>query len=153
MNVLEIEKSFEIINNKLSELLDGNNRVENKVDQLTADLKTVTLDTQLHQAVLNDIVNTMKDFIQHFVPALLASSKLDRYSLVPVAEQFFSRFYAASTRLNDGFKLNRKVSSTPSAVKCNASQIDHCSPLLSVTTAKSASGIVKSSNTQNINIK
>jgi hypothetical protein len=153
MNVLEIEKSFEIINNKLSELLDGNNRVENKVDQLTADLKTVTLDTQLHQAVLNDIVNTMKDFIQHFVPALLASSKLDRYSLVPVAEQFFSRFHSASTRLNDGFKLNRKVSSTPSAVKYNASQADRCSPLLSATTVGSASGIVKSSNTQNISIK
>ena len=112
-NVVETEKSLENINNKLSKLLDSNKRVEDKVDQLKADLKTVTLDTQLHQAVLLDVITTMKDFIQHFIPPSLTSSRFDRTALIPVAQQFYNRFHSASTRLNDGFQFNRKVSYTP----------------------------------------
>ena len=96
----------------MSKLLESNKRVEDKVDQLKADLKIVTLDTQLHQAVLLDIITTMKDFIQHFIPPSLTSSRLDRVSLIPVAQQFYNRFHSASIRLNDGFQFNRKVSFT-----------------------------------------
>ena len=84
MNVLEADKSFDGINKKLSELLDSNKRVENKIDQLKADSKIVTLDTQLHQAALTDVITIMKDFIQQFVPPSLTSSRLDRMSLMPV---------------------------------------------------------------------
>ncbi|CAF3703494.1 unnamed protein product [Rotaria sordida] len=77
-NVVATEKSLENINNKLSKLLDSNKRVEEKMDQLKADLKTVTLDAQLHQAVLFDVITTMKDFIQHFIPPSLTSSRVDR---------------------------------------------------------------------------
>ncbi len=120
-NVVETEKSLENINNKLSKLLDSNKRVEDKFDQLKADLKTVTLDTQLHQAVLLDVITTMKDFIQHFIPPSLTSSRLDRTSLIPVAQQFYNRFHSAYIRLNDGFQFNRNVSFTPSTTIHNIS--------------------------------
>jgi hypothetical protein len=147
-NVLETEKALENINSKLSKLLDSNKRVENKVDQLKADLKTVTLDTQLHQAVLIDIITIMKDFIQHYIPPSLTASKLDRMALIPVAQQFFNRLQLASLRLDDGFQFNRKVSHTLTAANRNVSQSIQCSPSLSVTTAESTSKMAKSSNTQ-----
>ena len=114
-NVREAEKLFEEINNKLSKLVDSNIRMENKVDRLAADLKVVNLDTQLHQAVLEDVINTMKEFTQKFIPALLNASKLERYSLLPVAQQYFGLFQSASTRLSNGFRLNREVSLIPLA--------------------------------------
>ncbi|CAF1149432.1 unnamed protein product [Rotaria sordida] len=80
------------------------------MDQLKADLETVTFDTQLHQAVLFDVITTMKDFIQHFIPPSLTSSRVNRVSLISVAQQFYNRFHLASIRLNDGFQFNRKVS-------------------------------------------
>ena len=88
MNVLEADKSFDGINKKLSELLDGNKRVENKLDQLKADSRIVTLDTQLHQAALTNIITIMKDFIQQVVSPSLTSSRLDRMPLMPVAQEF-----------------------------------------------------------------
>ena len=88
MNVLEADKSFDGINKKLSELLDGNKRVENKLDQLKADSRIVTLDTQLHQTALINIITIMKDFIQQVVSPSLTSSRLDRMSLMPVAQEF-----------------------------------------------------------------
>ncbi|CAF1000870.1 unnamed protein product [Rotaria sordida] len=118
-NVVATEKSLENINNKLSKLLDSNKRVEEKMDQLKADLKTVTLDAQLHQAVLFDVITTMKDFIQHFIPPSLTSSRVDRVSLISVAQQFYNRFHLASIRLNDGFQFNRTVSLTPPTVTHN----------------------------------
>jgi hypothetical protein len=138
-NVIETEKSLENINNKLSKLLDNNKRVEDKIDQLKADLKTVTLDTQLHQAVLLDVITTMKDFIQNFIPPSLTSSRYDRTSLIPVAQQFYNRFHAASIRLNDGFQFNRKVSFTPSTTIHNIS---------SNISAKSTSNMPTASNIQ-----
>ena len=93
MNVLEADKSFEGINKKLSELLDSNKRVENKVDQLKADSKIVTLDTQLHQAALIDIITIMKDFIQQIVSPSLTRSRLDRMSLMPVAQEFYNQTF------------------------------------------------------------
>jgi hypothetical protein len=60
-------------------------------------------------------MNTMKEFTQSFaVSTLLNSSKLDRYSLVPVSQQYFDLFQFVSIRLRDGFHLNRKVSLMPS---------------------------------------
>ncbi len=120
-------------------MLDNNKRVEDKIDQLKADLKTVTLDTQLHQAVLLDVITTMKDFIQNFIPPSLTSSRYDRTSLIPVAQQFYNRFHAASIRLNDGFQFNRKVSFTPSTTIHNIS---------SNISAKSTSNMPTASNIQ-----
>jgi hypothetical protein len=119
VNVGESEKSFENINSKLSKLLEGNKRVEDKVDQLKAELKIVTLDTQLHQAVLVDVITTMKDFIQNFIPPSLTYDKSNRMTLIPVAQQFFNRFHTAAMRLNDGFQFNRKVSYTPTIITPN----------------------------------
>jgi len=48
---LKSGRSFKGINKKLSELLDS----KKKVDQLRADWKIVTLETQLHQAVLIEL--------------------------------------------------------------------------------------------------
>jgi hypothetical protein len=148
INIPEIEKSLEDISNKLSKLVDSNQRVESKVNQLTAELKIVTLDTQLHQAVLTDVIEIMKDFVQKFLPALLTSNKDERMNLMPLAQQFYNRYYSASTRLNDGFQLNRKVSRTPSIVNQNILGPDKGSPVLSVSTAKSTSKMVNSSNNQ-----
>ena len=139
MNVLEAEKSFESINKNLSELLDSNKRVENKVDQLKADSKIVTLDTQLHQAALIDIITIMKDFIQQFVSPSLTSSRLDRTSLMLVAQEFYNRFRIASISLNDGFQLNRKVVDASSVDDGDIFQSNQCSPLLSNTIDKSIS--------------
>jgi hypothetical protein len=100
---------LESINNKLSKLLDNNKRLEDKIGHLKSDLKTVTLDTQLYQAVLLDIITIMKDFIQHFISLSLTSSKLDRMSLLPVAQQFYNRFHSTADKLNNGFQLNRNV--------------------------------------------
>ncbi|CAF4834723.1 unnamed protein product, partial [Rotaria socialis] len=71
----DTEKTFESINDNLAKLIDSNKRLENKVDLLSSSMKTVTLDTQLHQAVLADTINIMKDFIQYFIRATLISSK------------------------------------------------------------------------------
>ncbi|CAF1149454.1 unnamed protein product [Rotaria sordida] len=87
--------------------------------QLKADLETVTFDTQLHQTVLFDVITTMKDFIQHFIPPSLTSSRVNRVSLISVAQQFYNRFQLASIRLNDGFQFNRKVSFMPPTVTYN----------------------------------
>ena len=80
----------------MSKLVDMNKRLEDKVDQLHSDLKIVTLDTQLHQAILSDVITSMKEFIQNFIPLLLTSSKLERTSLIPVAQQYFNRNVAQS---------------------------------------------------------
>ena len=149
MKVLEADKSFDGINKKLSELLDSNKRVENKVDQLKADSKIVTLNTQLHQAVLIDIITIMKDFSQQFVSPSLTSSRLDRMPLIPVAQEFYNRFHIASISLNDGFQLNRKVVVASSADDCVVLHSNQCSPLLSNTIDKSISNKPKSSNTRN----
>ncbi|CAM4775268.1 unnamed protein product [Rotaria magnacalcarata] len=68
---------YEEFNNDIctAKLIDSNKRLENKVDLLSASMQTVTLDTQLHQAVLADIINIMKDFIPYFIPATLTSGK------------------------------------------------------------------------------
>ena len=151
MNILEADKSFDGINKKLSELLDSNKRVEDKVDQLKANSKIVTLNTQLHQAALIDIItiNSMKDFIQQFVSPSLTSTRLDRMSLMPVAQEFYNYFHIASINLNDGFQLNRKVAVASSVDDCVVLQSNRCSPLLSNTIDKSISNKPKSSNTRN----
>ena len=56
---------------------------------------TVTLDVQLHHAVLFDIIEIMKDFMQQFLPALLSANKTERSALFPVAQQFSNRIFAA----------------------------------------------------------
>ena len=149
MNVLEADKSFEGINKKLSESLHSNKRVENEVDQLKADSKIVTHDTQLHQAALIDIITIMKDFIQQFASPSLTSNRLDRMSLMPVAQEFYNRFHIASISLNDGFQLNSKVVDPFSVDDCDVLQSNQCSPLLSNTIDKSISNKPKSSNTRN----
>src|SRR4051794_19632682 len=50
---------------------------------VTAELKFVTLDTQLHEAVLTGIIDTMKDFVEQFLPASLTSNKFERMNLIP----------------------------------------------------------------------
>lgn len=150
--VLETEKLLENINSTLSKVLDSHIRVESKVDRLTAELKTVALDIHLHQAVLMDVITTIKDFFQHFVPPSLTSGKLERMSLIPIAQQFYNRFHSVSVRLNDGFHSNRIVSNTPTVANRNVSQTNQnqCTPLLSMTTAASTLQLAKSSITQNI---
>lgn len=75
----------EVTNNKLSEFSDSYKRTEKKADQVAANLKIVTLDTQLPQAVLIDIINIMKDSMQHFIPISRISSKFNRMFLTPAA--------------------------------------------------------------------
>ncbi|CAM2706049.1 unnamed protein product [Rotaria socialis] len=111
----DTEKAFESINDNLAKLIDSNKRLENKVDLLSTSTKTVTLDTQLHQAVLADIINIMKDFVQYFIPATLTSGKSERISLVPVANEYYSRFHFGSSRLINGFQLNHQVQLIPTS--------------------------------------
>ncbi|CAF4805584.1 unnamed protein product [Rotaria sp. Silwood1] len=115
----ESEMSVGSINDNLLKLLDSNKRIEEKVDRFKIDLKVVTLDTQLHQAVLLDVIETMKDFTQKFIPSSLTYNKNDRASLIPVVQQFYNRFCYAAMSLNDGFQLNRKVSHAPSQILSN----------------------------------
>ncbi|CAF4711644.1 unnamed protein product, partial [Rotaria socialis] len=112
------------INDNLAKLIDSNKRLENKVDLLSSSMKTVTLDTQLHQAVIADTINIMKDFIQYFIRATLISSKSDRVSLVPVANEFYNRFHVASSRLINGFQLNHHVQLIPTSHNNNIVQTD-----------------------------
>ncbi|CAF4697771.1 unnamed protein product, partial [Rotaria magnacalcarata] len=70
-------------------------------------MKTVTLDTQLHQAVLADTINIMKDFMQYVIPASLTASKNERSSLVQVANEYYNRLHVASSRLINGYQLNQ----------------------------------------------
>ncbi|CAF4166645.1 unnamed protein product, partial [Rotaria sordida] len=103
------EMSAGSINTNLLKLLVSNKRIEDKVDQFKVDLKVVSLDTQLYQAVLVDVIETMKEFTQKFIPPALTYNKNDRSSLIPIAQQFYNRFCYAAMNLNDGFQLNRKV--------------------------------------------
>ncbi|CAM4827019.1 unnamed protein product [Rotaria magnacalcarata] len=121
---IRYRKTFESINDNLAKLIDSNKRLENKVDLLSSSMKTVTLDTQLNQAVLADTINIMKDFIQYFIPATLTSGKSERVSLVPVANEFYNRFHVASARLINGFQLNHQVQSIPTSHKNNIVQTD-----------------------------
>ncbi|CAF2153013.1 unnamed protein product [Rotaria magnacalcarata] len=105
----DTEKIFQSINDNLAMLIDSSKRLENKVDLLSSNMKTVTLDTQLHQAVLADNIHIMKDFIQYFIRATFSTGKIERVSLVPVANEYYSRFHAASSRLINGFQLNHQV--------------------------------------------
>ena len=70
-------------------------------------------------------------------------------SLMPVAQEFYTRFHIASISLNDGFQLNRKVVIASSVDDCVVSQSNQCSPLLSNTIDKSISNKPNSSNTRN----
>ncbi|CAF5167013.1 unnamed protein product, partial [Rotaria magnacalcarata] len=76
------DKTIDSINDNLAKIIDSNKRLENKVDLLSSSMKTVTLDTQLHQAVLADTINIMKDFMQYVIPASLTASKNERSSLI-----------------------------------------------------------------------
>ncbi|CAM4884716.1 unnamed protein product [Rotaria socialis] len=120
----DTEKAFESINNNLAKLIDSNKRLENKVDLLSTSMKNVTLDTQLHQAVLADFINIMKDFIQYFIPATLTSGKSERRSLVPVANEYYSRFHFASSRLINAFQLNHQVQLIPTSHNNNIVRTD-----------------------------
>ncbi|CAF4560874.1 unnamed protein product [Rotaria socialis] len=120
----DTEKAFESINDNLTKLIDSNKRLENKIDLLSTSTKTVTLDTQLHQAVLADIINIMKDFVQYFIPATLTSGKSERISLVPVANEYYSRFHFGSSRLINGFQLNHQVQLIPTSHNNNIIKTD-----------------------------
>ncbi|CAF1380384.1 unnamed protein product [Rotaria sordida] len=115
----ETEMSVGSVSNSVLKLLDSNKRIEEKIDQFKLDLKVTTLDTQLHQAVLLDVIETMKGFTQKFIPSSLTYNKNDRASLIPIVQQFYNRFCYAAMSLDDGFQLNRKVSYTLSQVLSN----------------------------------
>ncbi|CAF1421376.1 unnamed protein product [Rotaria sp. Silwood1] len=101
------DKTIESINDNLTKLIDSNKRLENKVDLVSSSIKTVTLDIQLHQAVLADTINIMKDFMQYVIPASLTASKVERSSLVQVTSEYYKRLHVASSRLINGFQLNQ----------------------------------------------
>ncbi|CAF1405705.1 unnamed protein product [Rotaria sp. Silwood1] len=103
------DKTIESINDNLTKLIDSNKRLENKVDLVSSSIKTVTLDIQLHQAVLADTINIMKDFMQYVIPASLTASKVERSSLVQVTSEYYKRLHVASSRLINGFQLNQQV--------------------------------------------
>ncbi|CAF3361245.1 unnamed protein product [Rotaria socialis] len=101
------DKTIDSINDNLAKIIDSNKRLENKVDLLSSSMKTVTLDTQLHKAVLADTINIMKDFMQYVIPASLTASKNERSSLVQVANEYYNRLHVASSRLINGYQLNQ----------------------------------------------
>lgn len=119
-NRVETEKALENINNVLAQLVDVNQRVENKMDRLNAEMTIVTLDSQLHQAALFDIVNTMQDFIQHVALPSLSYGKMERASLLPVVQQVYHRFLSTANKLNEGLRCNRQISSIPTTVHYNS---------------------------------
>ncbi|CAF5197885.1 unnamed protein product, partial [Rotaria magnacalcarata] len=96
------DKTIDSINDNLVKIIDSNKRLENNVDLLSSSMKTVTLDTQLHQAVLADTINIMKDLMQYVIPASLTASKNERSSLVQVANEYYNRLHVASSRLING---------------------------------------------------
>ena len=121
---LHTDKTIESINDNLTKLIDSNKRLENKVDLLSSSMKTVTLDTQLHQAVLADAINIMKDFIQYFIPASLTTGKIVRLSLLPMANEYYNRFQLVSSTLINGFQLNHQVQLIPTLHNNNIVQTD-----------------------------
>ena len=140
----ETDRILDDMNNKLSKLLESNCRVENKVDHLTVEVKVVNLDVQLHQAVLYDIIEIMKDFTQQFLPASLTANKMERPALLPLSQHFTNRLYSASVRLMNGFQSNRKVSSTsPSSM---AAESDKCSPILVIPATQAVATMNYTSN-------
>ena len=100
-------KTIDSINDKLAKIIHSNKRLEDKVDLLSSSMKKVTLDTQLHQAVLADTINIMKDFMQYVIPTSLTASKTERSSLVPVVNEYYKRLHVASSRLINGYQLNQ----------------------------------------------
>ncbi|CAF3393055.1 unnamed protein product [Rotaria socialis] len=109
----DTDKTIESINDNLTKIIDSNKRLENKVDLLSSSMKIVTLDTQLHQAILANTINIMKDFIQYFMSASLTTGKIERLSLVPVAHGYYNRLHVTSSRLINGFQLNQQVQQIP----------------------------------------
>ncbi|CAF5178902.1 unnamed protein product, partial [Rotaria magnacalcarata] len=111
------------INNNVMKLVDSMSRLEGKVDQVKSDLKVASLDIQLHQAVLADTIEIMKEFIQKFIPQSLTYNKTDRASLIPMAQQLFNRFSYAAINLREGFEANRKISR--SSTYASSNNIEH----------------------------
>ncbi|CAM4739704.1 unnamed protein product [Rotaria magnacalcarata] len=107
LRVSYTDKTIESISDNLATLIDSNKRLENKVDLVSSNMKTVILDTQLHQAVLADTINIMKDFMQYVIPASLTASRAERSSLVHVANEYYNRLHIASSRLINGYQLNQ----------------------------------------------
>ncbi|CAF1625863.1 unnamed protein product, partial [Rotaria magnacalcarata] len=107
LRVSYTDKTIESISDNLATLIDSNKRLENKVDLVSSNMKTVILDTQLHQAVLADTLNIMKDFMQYVIPASLTASRAERSSLVHVANEYYNRLHIASSRLINGYQLNQ----------------------------------------------
>ncbi|CAF5211306.1 unnamed protein product, partial [Rotaria magnacalcarata] len=101
------DKTIESINDNLATLIDSNKRLENKVDLVSSNMKTVILDIQLHQAVLADTINIMKDFMQYVIPASLTASRAERSSLVHVVNEYYNRLHIASSRLINGYQFNQ----------------------------------------------
>ena len=92
-------KSWCELNSNMSKLMDTNNLVESKVDQMLNDMSKVSRDTQVHQAVLNDVINTMKDLITNFLPSSLTSNRTDRSAIIPVLQTYHDRLRDAQTKL------------------------------------------------------
>ncbi|CAF4247293.1 unnamed protein product [Rotaria magnacalcarata] len=82
------DKTIESIDDNLATLIDSNKRLENKVDLVSSNMKTVILDIQLHHAVLADTINIMKDVMQYVMTASLTASRAERSSLVHVANEY-----------------------------------------------------------------
>lgn len=117
---VETEKALENINNVLAQLIDVNQRVENKMDRMNAQMTVIILDSQLYQAALFDIVNTMKDFMQQVALPSLSYGKIERTTLTPVVQQVYHRFSSISNKLNEGLRCNRQISSIPTTVHYNS---------------------------------
>ncbi|CAF4650794.1 unnamed protein product, partial [Rotaria magnacalcarata] len=98
---------IESINDNLATLIDSNKRLENKVDLVSSNMKTVILDIQLHHAVLADTINIMKDVMQYVMTASLTASRAERSSLVHVANEYYNRLHIASSRLINGYQFNQ----------------------------------------------
>ncbi|CAF3799109.1 unnamed protein product [Rotaria magnacalcarata] len=101
------DKTIESINDNLATLIDSNKRLENKVDLVSSNMKTVILDIQLHQAVLADTINIMKDFMQYVIPASLTASRAERSSLVHVVNEYYNRLHIVSSRLINSYQFNQ----------------------------------------------
>lgn len=86
--------------------MECSERMEEKLELFKNAIKIVTFDIQLHQAVLYDITNTMKEIIHNIISPAITYGKNERLALIPIAQQFCNHLHETAVKLKDGFHYN-----------------------------------------------
>jgi hypothetical protein len=73
----DINQNLLVMNEQLMEMMQNSKRVEEKLDQFYANLKQVARDTELHQSILDELLNTFTSMLDElFWPLAMANKSL-----------------------------------------------------------------------------